>query len=126
MRLHRSIAAVVLMALTGCSGALEQATPSPADVYLEQPADLKRGRLLFRGTCGGYCHPTSPGNRDSPYLFDCEWKNGGSDAEIFVSISAGVPDSRMPSYGGRMPERDRDIWRLIAYIRSKSVCESTR
>ena len=102
----------------------EQPPKSPADVYLEQPADLKRGRLLFTGTCGGYCHPTSPGNRDSPYLFDCNWKNGGSDGELFVSISAGVPGSRMPRYGGRLPERDQDIWRLIAYIRSKSACES--
>lgn len=122
--MHRSIAGAMLAILAGCSGAFEQPSTSPADVYLEQPADLQRGRLLFRGTCGGYCHPTSPGNRDSPYLFDCDWKNGGSDGELFVSISAGVPGSRMPSYGGRLPERDRDIWRLIAFIRSRSECES--
>jgi hypothetical protein len=120
----RFIIGTLLAIWSGCSGVVEQRQLSPADAYLEQPADLKRGRLLFRGTCGGYCHPISPGNRDSPYLFDCDWKNGGSDGEMFVSISAGVAGSRMPSYGGRMPERDLDIWRLIAYIRSESKCES--
>ena len=120
----RSIAVGALALVTGCSGGFEPTPTSPAEGYLEQPADLKRGRLLFTGTCGGYCHPTNPGNRDSPYLFDCNWKNGGSDGDLFVSISAGVPGTRMPRYGGKLPQRDRDIWRLIAYIRSKELCEA--
>ncbi len=122
----RTVLLTVLLTtvMTACSGLSDGVQPSPADVFLERADDLKRGRLLFTGTCGGYCHPTNAGNRDSPYLFDCQWKNGGSDGDLFASISAGIPGSRMPQYGGKLPERDQDIWRLIAYIRSKSECQS--
>lgn len=120
----RVITTAVLLGLTACSGVSDSTSASPADAFLQQAADLQRGRLLFTGTCGGYCHPTHSGNRDSPYLFDCEWLHGGSDAEMFASISSGIPGSRMPQYGGKLPERDQDIWRLIAYIRSKSECTS--
>jgi mono/diheme cytochrome c family protein len=109
-------------AALACAGLLGP-PPSPARAYLEDPAALERGKLLFTGSCGGYCHPTKPANRDAPYLFDCNWKSGGSDAEIFISISSGIPDTRMLGYGGKLPERDADIWRLIAYIRSASNCK---
>ena len=97
-------------------------SPSPAEAYEIDEAELRRGRLLFTGTCGGYCHPTKPGNRDAPYLFDCTWKHGGSDLEIFASIADGIPDSRMPAWQGKMPKGDSDIWRVIAYLRSKRSC----
>jgi mono/diheme cytochrome c family protein len=96
--------------------------PSPAEVYQGDPAALRRGRLLFTGTCGGYCHPTKPANRDAPYLFDCSWKHGGSDLEIFASIAHGVPDTRMPAWQGKMPDGDEDIWKVIAYLRSRRSC----
>jgi mono/diheme cytochrome c family protein len=98
--------------------------PSPAVLYESDPAALRRGRLLFTGTCGGYCHPTKPGNRDAPYLFDCVWKNGGgTDHEIFTAISEGVPDTRMRGWGGKMPQGDDDIWKVVAYLRSKRTCD---
>jgi mono/diheme cytochrome c family protein len=97
---------------------------SPAELYESDPEAVRRGRLLFTGTCGGYCHPTKPGNRDAPYLFDCTWKHGGSDEQVFTSISEGFPDSRMLGWKGKMPEGDEDIWKLVAYLRSKRTCES--
>ena len=93
--------------------------PSPADAVRSDPVAMQRGRLLFNGTCGGYCHGTSPGPRDAPYLFDCTWLHGGSDEDIFRVISEGVPKTRMVSFGGNLPEGDDDIWRLVAYITSK-------
>jgi mono/diheme cytochrome c family protein len=101
----------------GCS-----APESPAARHAKDPESLKRGKGLFVGTCGAYCHGLQPGNRDAPYLFDCEWKHGSSDQEIFDVIRAGVPQTRMQGFADRLPEGDEDIWRLVAFLKSKSSC----
>jgi mono/diheme cytochrome c family protein len=96
---------------------------SPAQVYLRDPAAVARGRLIFIGNCGAYCHSTQNVERDAPSLFDCEWKHGSSDADIFRTISEGVPKTRMPPWKGTLPEGDADIWRVVAYLRSASTCQ---
>ncbi len=100
-----------------CSGA-----ESPAARYAADPDALKRGKSLFVGTCGAYCHGMRPGNRDAPYLFDCEWKHGGRDEEIFRTIREGVPKTRMQGFADRLPEGDEDIWRIVAYLKSRAEC----
>jgi mono/diheme cytochrome c family protein len=96
---------------------------SPADAFVADPAALKRGKSIFIGTCGGYCHSTVPGPRDAPFLFDCVWIHGGSDQEIFATVSNGVPNTAMVSFSGMLPEGDDDIWRVIAYLGSeRGVC----
>jgi mono/diheme cytochrome c family protein len=92
--------------------------PEPATAMT--PADLARGRAIFIGTCGAYCHKMVPGPGDAPYLFDCDWLHGGSDAQVFQSISKGVPNTRMVPFGGAL--KDPDIWRLVAWMRSASTC----
>ena len=57
-----------------------------------------------------------------PSLFDCEWKHGASDQEIFNSISNGVPGTRMLGWGKALPQGDDDVWRVVAYLRSASTC----
>ena len=109
------IAAVSLFTfalVTGCD------SKTPADVFASDPIALKRGKSIFTGTCSGYCHSTKAGLRDAPYLFDCVWIHGGGDREIFATVSNGVPDTRMVSFGGKLPQGDDDIWRVIAYINS--------
>jgi len=101
-----------LAVLAGCG------SPSPADALLDDPAALARGKAIFTGTCSGYCHLTVPGPRDAPYLFDCVWLHGGSDEEIFGTISAGVPGTQMVAFGSALPEGDDDIWRVVAYLKS--------
>jgi mono/diheme cytochrome c family protein len=88
---------------------------------MTDPVALKRGKAVFTGTCGGYCHGVSPGLRDAPYLFDCIWIHGGSDAEIFATISNGVPKTPMVSFSGKLPEGDDDIWRIISYLKSERI-----
>lgn len=107
-----------MQVLLACGG-----SESPADRFARDPEALKRGRSLFVGTCGAYCHGLQPGNRDAPYLFDCDWKHGGSDEAIFATIRAGVPNTRMQGFADRMPEGDDDLWRIVAFIRSKSDCD---
>jgi mono/diheme cytochrome c family protein len=92
----------------------------PVPALMNSPADVDRGRALFTGTCGAYCHHMTPGPGDAPFLFDCDWLHGGSDAEIFHTITHGVPNTRMVAFGGAIP--DQDVWRIVAYLKTASVC----
>lgn len=87
----------------------------------DAPADVARGRSIFVGTCGAYCHKMNAMNGDAPFLFDCDWLHGGSEAEIFHTITHGVPGTRMVAFGGAIP--DEDIWRIVAYLKSASQCK---
>jgi len=109
------IAAVLFSAL-GC----QQAEPQPAERFANDPEAIARGEAIFRGVCGAYCHALVPDNRDALYLFDCDWKHGASDAEIFAVISAGVPGTRMVGFGESLSEED--LWKVIAFLRSKTNC----
>jgi cytochrome c oxidase cbb3-type subunit 3 len=104
----------------GKAHAVEAPAADPVPALLASPADLARGKALFTGTCGAYCHKPTPGPGDAPFLFDCDWLHGGSDQEIFHTISKGVPGTRMVPFGGAL--QDTDIWRLVAYLRSASQC----
>ena len=104
---------MLLTLLAGCEAR------SPADAYMENEVALKRGKSIFVGTCGGYCHSFSRGPRDAPYLFDCIWLHGGQDQDLFNTITGGVANTRMISFGGKLPEGDSDIWKIVAFLKSK-------
>tara|TARA_B100001971_G_C18252644_1_gene579496 strand:+ start:1019 stop:1357 length:339 start_codon:yes stop_codon:yes gene_type:complete len=105
------VAVVVLLTACGDSG--------PADRMLQQPEDLKRGRNLFVGSCMGYCHSMQDAKKDIPYLFDCEWLHGGSDDQIFTTITNGVEGTKMLGVGNKLPEGSTDTWRLVAFLKSE-------
>ena len=119
---------VLALALAASACAAPKSAPpapvpeSPAARYLRDPAAVNRGKKIFIGTCGAYCHSTQNVERDAPSLFDCEWRDGGTDQAIFQSIADGVPGTRMPAWKGALPEGDDDIWRVVAYLRSASTC----
>jgi mono/diheme cytochrome c family protein len=110
---------IVAIALFACD---KDAQQSPAAIYENDPAAVKRGKLVFAGTCGAYCHKLDKGQGGFPYLFDCAWQHGGSDEEIFKTIRDGVPDTQMVGFGGALPDGDEDIWKIIAYIRETDQC----
>jgi mono/diheme cytochrome c family protein len=122
------VAAFALATAGACvKSAPEPKAPSPAVAFERDPAALKRGKGLFIGTCGAYCHSLHDGARgDVPDLFDCAWKNGATDEEIFLVISNGVPGTRMVGYKGVLPEGDTDLWKLVAFLRAESTCASPR
>ncbi len=99
------------------------ADPAAAGVAraLASPADVNRGRLIFLGTCGAYCHKMVPTNTDAAYLFGCAWRHGGSDAELFHTLTTGVPGTRMVSFKGAIA--DEDLYRIIAYLRAANKCD---
>jgi mono/diheme cytochrome c family protein len=95
-----------------------------ADVaaYMADPQAIQRASQLFRAVCTGYCHSTQPtAERVAPNLFDCAWDHGGSDEEVFHSISAGIPDTQMQGFGEKLPQED--LWKLVAYLRQRSTCK---
>jgi mono/diheme cytochrome c family protein len=113
-------ASLALVALAACEKA---APPAPAVAFESDPAALKRGKSLFIGMCGAYCHSFHDGARgDVPDLFDCEWKNGQTDQQIFDIISNGVANTRMVGFKTMMPEGDTDMWKLVAFLRTESTC----
>lgn len=101
--------------------AASAASPSsPAAAFYEDEAAQTRASQLFRAVCTGYCHTTEGAGREAPDLFDCESDHGGSDQEIFDVITAGLPDTQMQAFGGKLP--DEDLWRIVAYLRVNSTC----
>lgn len=111
-----AIVTAVSLLTVGC-GESDQKTAA-AD-----PAVIARGKALFTGTCGAYCHKMTASNTDALFLFDCDWKHGAADADIFKVINEGVENTRMVAFGGAFPEGDKDTKAIIAYLRSASQCE---
>ena len=97
------------------------ASDDPVPAMMKVPADVARGKAIFAGTCGAYCHKMTDTQSDAPFLFDCDWLHGGSDQEIFHTITHGVEGTRMVSFKGAIP--DEDIWKIIAYLKSASQCK---
>ncbi|MDA1370954.1 MAG: c-type cytochrome [Proteobacteria bacterium] len=111
---------IVMASLTACG---ESEAPAPAELsvveaFMQDPEALNRGQALFIGTCAGYCHKTTPEETDAVFLFDCQWKHGGSDQEIFDTVTVGVPNTRMVGFGSNFPEGEDDLWKIIAYLRT--------
>ena len=85
--LRLAVYLIVTFIVVACGDTSE--TGSPADALLADADAVSRGRSLFVGTCAGYCHKLTPERVDAVYLFDCEWKHGGSDREIFNTVTNG-------------------------------------
>ena len=98
----------------------EAPTPNP---FAGDAKAIAEGKQTFEGVCSGYCHVTENSTRPGqcPSLFDCEWKNGSTDADIFRIMSDGVPKTQMIGFKGRIP--DETLWKILAYLRSASKCQ---
>lgn len=116
------VGATLLVLFTVCHTAQAQ-TPPTKNPFAGDSKAIAEGKGIFEGVCAGYCHPTEtitrPGSR-CPSLFDCEWKHGGSDAEVFKTMQDGVPKTEMIGFKGRLP--DDILWKIMAYVRSASKC----
>jgi mono/diheme cytochrome c family protein len=108
------------LGLIACSdgGGGEPAELTVVQGFMADPVALERGEALFVGTCAGYCHTLTPEDTDALFLFDCEWKHGGADEEIFNTVTVGIPDTRMVGFGSNFPQGDDDLWKIIAFLRT--------
>jgi len=78
-----------------------------------KPEAIKEGEKIFDAKCSE-CHMDGTGGA-GPNLTDDTWIYGGSDAEVFETISGGRKGG-MPSWKSELSKDD--IWKVIAFIRS--------
>lgn len=83
--------------------------------YTGDAKAIAAGRQLFTGyNCAG-CHSGYAGGGMGPNLRDSVWIYGGSDVQLFSSITEGRPNG-MPAWGGKIPRPQ--IWQIVAYLRT--------
>ncbi len=104
-------------ALGGPGRAQEKVVTNPV---AGDPAAIREGASLFRANCSP-CHGlNAQGGGRGPDLTSGHWVHGGSDAEIFATITRGVPGTEMPAN----TFEDSETWPIIAYIRSLAPAKS--
>lgn len=117
----RTAAALTLAALvTVASAAAAAAQQNPVKPTKES---IAAGKALFQQTCAS-CHgndgkgdgPAAVALNPRPANFTTgKFKHGGSDAELFKTISNGVPGTGMVGWSS-IPEKDR--WNLVNFVKS--------
>ena len=108
-----AIQSLRMTVLTPGALSLVPANPNPLE---ENAYALSEGKRLFHWyNCSG-CHAEG-GGAIGPALMDDVWIYGSDPANVFATIVQGRPNG-MPSYGGRIPEKE--VWELVAYVRSLS------
>jgi cytochrome c oxidase cbb3-type subunit 3 len=75
---------------------------------------VKEGGKTFDERCSE-CHGGDAMGMSGPDLTDDRWLYGGSDSEVFQTVSKGRPGG-MPSWSGTL--KDDEIWKVVAYIKS--------
>lgn len=98
-------------AVGGSGGAQQTVVTNP---LAGNPAAIQEGSSLFRSNCSP-CHGlNAQGGGRGPGLTTGRWVHGPSDAEIFATITRGVPGTEMPAN----TFEDSETWAIIAYVRS--------
>ncbi len=115
-----AISAAILLgagALGGSGRAQEKVVSNPV---AGNPAAIQEGASLFRSNCSP-CHgPNAQGGGRGPDLTAGRWVHGSSDAEVFATITRGVPGTEMSANGFE----DSETWAIIAYLRSLAPTKS--
>ena len=78
---------------------------------------LKQGQNIYRGRCA-VCHGIDAKGFRGSDLTTGDWVHGGSDAQIFQTIRAGVAGTEMPAHGNMSED---EIWMVVTYLRTLSA-----
>ena len=97
-----------LLAVVSVFGAGAQTT-NPHDT----PADRESGGKIFRSHCAS-CHGIRGTGGLGPDLTSGSFFHGSSDAELFATISGGIPGTAMPG----VFFEGTQVWQLVAFVRS--------
>ena len=99
--------------------AAEERNPPASD-----PKAAKAGEFEFRINCA-FCHGLGAhGGGRGPDLTQAHKRYARTDAEMFQTISNGIPGTVMPANGTNgqgVGMTDDEIWQIIAYLRSIQV-----
>lgn len=80
------------------------------------PRAIEEGASLFRANCSP-CHGlNAQGGGRGPDLTSGHWVHGSTDADLFRTVTRGVPGTEMPANAFD----DSEIWAILAYVRSLS------
>jgi cbb3-type cytochrome c oxidase subunit III len=114
-----SIYVILGMAIISCSHKEKadkkpKAAMSVGEPPSSGPSDIRKGEKMFLQHCK-MCHGAEAKGDIGPDLTDEEWKYGGSDSDIYTTVSNGRPGG-MPGWGNKLGEEE--IRNVIAYIRS--------
>src|ERR1051326_1177386 len=90
-----SISFVLVVALERFVGADD--APAQTNPFTGNAAALKEGREMYQGYCTG-CHGARGHGGKCPDLTDEIWIHGGSDAEVFQTVSKGVSGTEMRNF----------------------------
>jgi cytochrome c oxidase cbb3-type subunit 3 len=114
-----SISAVILLGCAwGAPGKAQKA--SVTSPIAGHAAAIQEGASLFRPNCSP-CHGVNAqGGGRGPDLTSGRWVHGSTDAEIFATITRGVPGTEMPAN----TFEDSETWALVAYLRSLAPAKS--
>lgn len=97
-----------------CAGRPASESPAANPFARDRESAAQGERTFSAMNCDG-CHGGGAVGWVGPSLRDGRWRYGGSDGEIFQSISAGRPRG-MPAYGSMLPPNA--IWKLVTYLQS--------
>ncbi len=95
-----------------------QARQDMKNPYEGDPAAIETGLELFNGRCS-FCHGTRGHGAKGPCLTCGRFLyRGGSNAQLFATISGGIPGGQMGAFAASMS--GEDIWRIIAFLRDET------
>jgi cytochrome c oxidase cbb3-type subunit 3 len=78
------------------------------------PRAIQEGASLFRANCSP-CHGSNAqGGGRGPDLTAGRWVHGSTDADLFRTVTRGVPGTEMPANAFD----DSEVWAILAYVRS--------
>ncbi|PYR54569.1 MAG: hypothetical protein DMF85_21960, partial [Acidobacteria bacterium] len=107
---------ITCVALVSAQNPERRPRPLPSNLPETNPftsaTDLEIGRKLYQGRCG-HCHGQSGEGGRGAVLNAGNFRRGGSDRELFVTIRNGIPNTEMP---GAFNLPDIEIWRVVGYV----------
>jgi cytochrome c oxidase cbb3-type subunit 3 len=114
---HSVMLAAISVALVLSARPQEKVVTNPV---AGNPRAIQEGASLFRANCSP-CHGLNAhGGGRGPDLTAGRWVHGSSDADLFRTVTRGVPGTEMPANA----LDDSEVWAILAYVRSLAPAKS--
>jgi putative heme-binding domain-containing protein len=115
--LYSLVAAAILLSLLFSAKAQDNSATNPV---AGNPRAIQEGASLFRANCSP-CHGlNAQGGGRGPDLTAGRWVHGSADADLFRTVTRGVPGTEMPANAFE----DSEVWAILAYVRSLSPAKT--
>jgi cytochrome c oxidase cbb3-type subunit III len=105
------VASAIVLNLLFSAMAQDQSVTNPV---AGNPRAIQEGASLFRANCSP-CHGlNAQGGGRGPDLTAGRWVHGSTDADLFRTVTHGVPGTEMPANAFD----ESETWAILAYVRS--------